>query len=188
MIRDDVQMLAQVTFETDRLLFRGFTLDDVARHGRTFADPLVTRYLPRGPYQVADAVAIASRTINYFLEHWERRGFGVWAVVDKKSGDLIGQCGLNVLAEAPETEVLYLLDRPYWAQGLATEAARSAIEIGFRDVGLTRIVGLTAPDNLASQRVLEKAGLRYERDARFFGMTVRYFAAKRAQSKTLHHR
>lgn len=166
---------APVSCETDRLLLRGFTFDDVPRHSRTFADPLVTRYLPRGPYPAERAHDIAQRTISYFIEHWQRRGFGVWAVVDKASGDLIGQCGLNVLEEAPETEVLYLLDRPYWGRGLATEAARRAVLCGFHDVGLTRIVGLTKPENIMSQRVLEKAGLRYERDATFFGMTVRYF-------------
>ncbi|MBV8460798.1 MAG: GNAT family N-acetyltransferase [Candidatus Eremiobacteraeota bacterium] len=149
------------------------------RHGEIFSDPRVTQYLPRGPFKADEALGIARRVIEHFITHWEDHGFGVWAVVEKTSGDLIGQCGLNTLAEAPETEVLYLLDRPYWGRGLATEAARSAVEIGFQAVGLQRIVGLTMPDNVASQRVLTKAGLRYERDATFFGVNVRYFAINR---------
>jgi len=179
-----VQLLAPPNCETDRLLLRRFTLEDAARHGRTFSDPLVTHYLPRGPYPAARAPDIARRTIEYFMQHWERHGYGVWAVVEKASGDLIGQCGLNILEEAPETEVLYLLDRPYWGRGLATEAARSAVAAGFKDVGLERIVGLTVPDNAASQRVLTKIGLRYERDATFFGITVRYFAMNRQPRNT----
>ena len=181
-----MQLVAPPTRETDSLLLRQFTLDDAPRHGRTFFDPLVTQYLPRGPFKADEARGIARRVIEHFIKHWEDHGFGVWAVIEKTSGDLIGQCGLNTLAEAPETELLYLLDRSYWGRGLATEAARSAVEIGFLAVGLQRIVGLTMPDNVASQRVLTKAGLRYERDATFFGVNVRYFAINRPSQNPNH--
>jgi RimJ/RimL family protein N-acetyltransferase len=167
---------APLTLQTPRLVLREFTLDDVEAHGGIFSDPLVTRYLPRGPYANDKAPDIARRTIEYFIGHWREHGYGVWAVVDRDSGRLIGQCGLNNLKEAPEVEVLYLLDRPFWGRGLATEGARAALDVGFDQLGLQRIVGLTVPENLASQRVLQKAGLHYEKDATFFGMQVRYFA------------
>ena len=141
----------------------------------------MTRYLARGPYPVDKARDAALRTISYFIEHWEVHDFGVWAVVEKASSTLIGQCGLNTLEEAPEVEVLYLLDRPYWGRGLATEAAQTAVDVGFDHVGLPRIVGLTRPENIASQRVLQKIGLRYERRARFFGLDVLYFALDREE-------
>ena len=160
-------------------MMRPFTLDDVDAHGRIFSDPLVTRYLARGPYAADKARDGALRTISYFIEHWESHDFGVWAVVDKVSGALIGQCGLNTLQEAPEVEVLYLFDRPYWGRGLATEAAQAAVDAGFDHVGLARIVGLTRPENTASARVLQKIGLRYEKHARFFGLDVLYFALDR---------
>lgn len=171
---------APATLETQRLKLRGFTLEDVAAHGRIFSDPLVTRYLPRGPYPAEKAPEIAQRTVAYFIEHWEKLGFGVWAVTDAVSGALIGQCGLNHLAASDEFEVLYLLDRPFWGVGLATEAAQAAVDVGFDWVGLERIIGLTAPENVASQRVLRKIGLRYEEDAQYFGMQVKYFALDRS--------
>jgi RimJ/RimL family protein N-acetyltransferase len=174
---ESVEPLAPQTLSTKRLVLRPFATDDVETHGHIFSDPRVTRYLPRGPFAPERARDIAARTISHFSEHWGRHGFGVWAVVDEASGALIGQCGLNNLAEAPETEVLYLLDWPFWGQGLATEAAQAAGDVAFHQVGLKRIVGLTAPENVASQRVLGKIGLHYERDAMFFGMTVCYFAA-----------
>jgi RimJ/RimL family protein N-acetyltransferase len=160
-------------------VLRPFTLEDVDAHGRIFSDPLVTRYLPRGPYPADKARDIASRTVSYFIEHWKRYGFGVWAVLDRASGTLIGQCGLNTLEEAPEVEVLYLFDRPYWGRGLATEGGQAAVDVGFDSIGLQRIVGLTHPDNVASQRVLQKIGLRYSKRARFFGIDVFYFALDR---------
>ena len=139
----------------------------------------MTRFLPRGPYSADKARDVALRTVSYFIEHWEQHGFGVWAVEDKASGTLIGQCGLNTLEEAPEVEVLYLFDRSYWGRGLATEAAQAAVNIGFDHVGLQRIVGLTHPDNIASQRVLQKIGLRFIKRSRFFNIEVFYFALDR---------
>jgi RimJ/RimL family protein N-acetyltransferase len=162
-------------------VLRPFTLEDVDAHGRIFSDRLVTRFLPRGPYPADKAHDIALRTVSYFIEHWEQYDFGVWAVLDKASGTLIGQCGLNTLEESSEVEVLYLFDRSYWGHGLATEAAQLAVNVGFDHVGLQRIVGLTHPDNIASQRVLQNVGLRYQKRARFFGIDVFYFAVDRAE-------
>lgn len=176
---------APATLETPRLMLRGFTPDDVAAHARIFSDPLVTRYLPRGPYPADKAAEIAQRTVAYFIEHWEKFGFGVWAMTDSATGALIGQCGLNHLEASDEVEVLYLLDRPYWGIGLATEAAKAAVDVGFDRIGLERIIGLTTPQNLASQRVLQKVGLRYEEDAVYFGMQVRYYALDRAARANL---
>ncbi|HXN09506.1 MAG TPA: GNAT family N-acetyltransferase [Candidatus Acidoferrales bacterium] len=160
-------------------MLRPFTLDDVGAHGRIFSDRLVTRFLPRGPYPADQARDVALRTVSYFIEHWKQHGFGVWAVLDRPSGALIGQCGLNTLEETPEVEVLYLFDRPFWGHGLATEAAQAAVNVGFDQVGLQRIVGLTHPDNVASQRVLQKIGFHYKKRARFFGIDVFYFALDR---------
>lgn len=166
--------------ETDRLLLRPFRLDDLDAHAEILRDPLVTRYLPRGPFLPQDARAISERILNHFLEHWQRHGFGAWGLLDKASRQLIGQCGLNYLPESPEVEVLYLLAQAAWGRGLATEAARASVSYGFETVGLERIVGITMPENIASQRVLEKAGLRYEKDAMFYGVHAKYFALNRA--------
>jgi len=95
------------------------------------------------------------------------------------SGVLLGQCGLNHLPPGDEIEVLYLLERACWGQGLATEAAAAALRCGFDELSLERIVGITLAGNAASQRVLEKVGLRYEKDARFFDCDCRYYACDR---------
>jgi len=144
------------------------------------SDPEVSRYLPRGPFASADVPAISRRVIDHFISHWQRHPFGTWAVVDQSSGAFVGQAGLNRLQEAPEVEVLYALAKPWWGRGLASEAARAAVGFGFDEAGLERIVGLTLPGNVASERVLANAGLHYEKDATFFGMRVRYFALDRA--------
>jgi ribosomal-protein-alanine N-acetyltransferase len=80
-----------------------------------------------------------------------------------------------------EVEVTYLIDRLYWGRGLATEAAREAVKLGFESYGFRRIVALINPENVASVRVAEKVGMRYERDVDFkeFGQVAMYAAKAR---------
>lgn len=165
--------------ETARLLLRPFRLDDLDAHAEILSDPLVTRFLARGPFNPQDAREVSARVLKHFINHWQVHGFGAWAAIDKTTQLLIGQCGLNYIPDHPEVEVLYLLARAAWGRGLATEGARAAVRYGFEQVGLQRIVGITMPANVASQRVLEKAGLRYEKDGVFYGVHAKYFALNR---------
>jgi ribosomal-protein-alanine N-acetyltransferase len=88
--------------ETPRLLLRPFTRDDAADHARIYAKPEVTRFLARGPF-LGEAAAQRSRAaLELFIDHWREHGFGVWAVIDRATGALIGQCGLKYLPESPE--------------------------------------------------------------------------------------
>ena len=158
-------------------------MDDLEVHAAILRDPLVTRYLPRGPFDPDQALAISTRVLTHFIQHWRQHGFGAWAILEKTTGRLIGQSGLNYLPEHPEVEVLYLLARSAWGRGIATEAAQAAVEYGFWTVGLERIVGITMPANVASQRVLEKTGLRYEKDGVFYGISAKYFAINRPERR-----
>jgi ribosomal-protein-alanine N-acetyltransferase len=100
----------------------------------------------------------------------------VWAVVDKASGALVGQCGLNRLPDGSDVELLYALARAEWGRGLATEAGRAALEHGFQSVGLRRIVAVTRPEHAASRRVMERLGMAYEGGRELFGMHVVCYA------------
>jgi RimJ/RimL family protein N-acetyltransferase len=99
-----------------------------------------------------------------FLSQWHELGFGPFAAIHKASGQWIGQAGLNRLAEWPDVhkvEVGFELQRPYWGQGLATEAAIASLRFGLETHGLERIISVANPSHLASRRVMEKAGLTY---------------------------
>ena len=158
---------------TARLLLRGIRPEDVDDYHRAlFADPEVMRYLPGGvplPRERLDGV------VERTHDHWQRHGYGVWVVCDLIGGEVMGQCGLRSVEEAGETEVLYALARATWGRGLATEAARAALAFGFERTGLQRIVAYAVPDNVASRRVIEKLGMRFERAERMWGLDlVRY--------------
>lgn len=166
--------------ETPRLQLRPFAAEDLAEHGRLYADPDVTRYLAGGPY-LGDAARLRSeRAVRRFVDHWQARGFGVWAVRDRASGAFLGQCGLNTIDDTGEVEALWALARPAWGRGLATEAAGAALEWAFATAALPAVIAIAAPENIASQRVMQKVGMRYAGRARYFGLDVVRYERRRA--------
>jgi RimJ/RimL family protein N-acetyltransferase len=100
------------------------------------------------------------------LAHWEKYGFGIWLLRDKATGEAVGRGGLQwtYVAELHEVEVMWTIVPERWGEGLATELALCSVEVGFGPLGLMEIVAFTLPDNVASRRVMEKAGFAYERD------------------------
>jgi ribosomal-protein-alanine N-acetyltransferase len=166
--------------ETARLRLRPFAAEDVAAYAAIRADPEVMRHMPGGAARAARAAEDAARIVQDFAALWRAGGPGPWAVVDRATGALLGHGGLRPLPGlGGETEILYLLARVAWGRGIATEVALAARDAGFGGFGLDRLVGYAAPANLASCRVLEKAGLVFEREVQVFGLTARRHVAMR---------
>jgi ribosomal-protein-alanine N-acetyltransferase len=92
---------------------------------------------------------------------------------------MIGFCGLQPLDGTTETEIGWWLARAWWGQGLATEAARTALQDGFARAGLERIVAVALPANRASIHVMEKLEMRYEREMIHRGFDVVLYATDR---------
>ena len=107
------------------------------------------------------------------IEFWERNGFGRWSVIEKKSGKLIGLCGLRLLQGIPE--LFYLFARSSWGKGCATEAALATLRFGFEQVELDRIIAVIRPANTDSIKVVKKIGMRFETGVKHYGVDgVRY--------------
>ena len=100
------------------------------------------------------------------LQHWADHGFGLWILRERGGGEPVGRAVLrHLLVEGvDEVEVGYAFYQAFWGRGLATEVATACLELGRRELHLATIVAVTSPANLASQRVLQKVGLDYERD------------------------
>ena len=158
--------------ETPRLVLRPFTLDDLDPLAEALADPEVMRYVGEGE-AVGKTRAQSERMLRELIAEYDRWGYGLWAVTsaEENDGRPIGWCGLIQweLDGITEVEVAYLLGRPYWGVGYATEAATAVRDYGIGPVGRTRLVSLVYPANEASLGVVRKLGMRYERDAEFFG-------------------
>ena len=170
-----------LAIETARLRLRHFIESDLEDYARIYANPEYTRYSPKGAVPLEQAKEASQAAYDYFTSHWQRQGFGVWAVCDRTQNKLIGQCGLNCLPDNDEVEVLYRLDQLYWNRGLATEATKASLRYGFEQVKLEKIVALTLPQHIASRRVMEKAGLHYTKNAYIYNLNVVYYTLYRTE-------
>ena len=175
-------MANQVTdrIETERLHLRPLVHTDLGPMHEVYADRDVMRYIGRGDAW-SESIEESERRLERLIAHHERHGFSLWAVTERESGTVLGDCGLMHWAHrGPEIELGYRLGKGYWGRGYATEAAAAWVEHGFGTLGLDRIVAATHPENEASQRVLEKVGLRYERMTDYAGARVRLYALERS--------
>lgn len=165
--------------ETERLLLRAFTPDDFEAFAGMRADAEVMRFIgqPVGPQTREQAEGWQEKNGR----RWQDNGFGMWAVVERATGELCGWCGLSRLEDTQEVEVGYGLARRAWGRGLATEAARASLRYGFERMGLLRIVAVVNPANSASRHVIEKLGLRHVKVARHYGADLDYFDIDRAE-------
>jgi RimJ/RimL family protein N-acetyltransferase len=149
-----------VTLETERLLLRPFRDDDLDAFAEMTADPEVMRFIGDGHTFVREE---AWKAIAGILGHWQLRGYGIWAVEERATSRLVGRCGLYYPEGWPGLEVGWLLARPCWGCGYATEAGRASLEYAWREVGAARVISLIYPDNTASIRVAERLGETFER-------------------------
>ncbi len=148
------------TLTTERLELRAFTEADFETWAGIVADPEVARYIGG----VRDRMQAWLRIAAY-LGHWQLRGYGQWAVVERDSGRLVGRSGLWFPEGWPELEVGWTFARSAWGNGYATEAARAAVEWGRTELGLRRIASAIAPGNTRSIAVAERLGMRFDRKA-----------------------
>lgn len=162
--------------ETARLRLRQFTLDDLDDLFRLYRDPEVMKYIS-GRARTRDET---EASLFRIIKQWEH-GFGMWAVVHKTQRKMvIGRCGLGFLDNTPEVELGYAFAKPYWGMGIATEATFASLKYGFEQAKLDRIVAIARPENIASQRVMQKVGMKYEKDAHFYNLDVVYYALSRS--------
>jgi RimJ/RimL family protein N-acetyltransferase len=147
--------------ETERLLLREFTATDWPAVHAYESDPLVARYMPWAAGGETASRAHLQRCLDYAQET-PRRVYEL-AIVRKADGQLIGECTLALNPHEPRQAAFsYLLNRQDWGHGYATEAMKRLFDFGFDDLGLVRLADSVDARNRASQRVLEKLGLRRE--------------------------
>jgi RimJ/RimL family protein N-acetyltransferase len=170
----------KVFLETERLTLRQFTKDDADNLFELDSDIEVIRFanigvIKGGKPLDTDYETIRNRTLPRFLQYYQKyEGYGFWAAIEKSSNQFIGwfhfrpaldsQLNLNSgLYEASDIELGYRLRKAAWGKGYATEGSRALILKGFSELGTQRVVSSALATNAASIRVMEKAGLKFER-------------------------
>jgi RimJ/RimL family protein N-acetyltransferase len=127
-------------------------------------DPKVMATLSADGHPLAEA---DTRTwIESAVDHWKRRGFGIWIFSEQSSGEFVGYCGIKetVVEGSDETELLYAVRTRFWRDGMATEMAALVLAFAFEQSRISKVVAFTLPTNRGSRRVMEKSGFIYQRD------------------------
>lgn len=158
--------------ETERLLLRGLEPGDLDAYAAMYADPDVMRFIEGG--HPLDRVG-AWRSMALHMGHWQLRGYGQWALIERASRRFVGRAGLWQPEGWPGLEVGWILARPYWGHGYATEAGRAAVGHAFGVVGAEQVISLIRPENTASIRVAERLGGRHERTLDLLGGPARVY-------------
>jgi ribosomal-protein-alanine N-acetyltransferase len=147
--------------ETDRLRIEPFVDDDAADADRLFRHRELWKFNPPRPR----GRRARRRRFALYMTTQRQRGLSLWAVREKASGNLVGDCGLMPSRwKGPRTEVAFRIAPEMWGDGYATEAVAAVLEAGLREAGLDEIFARVRADNLASVRVMEKAGMERERE------------------------
>lgn len=148
---------APALFETARLRCRRWLATDLDALAEVYGDAEAMRW-------VGDGEPLSRAGCEEWLEvtarNYRARGYGMFALEDRSSGEVVGFCGLVHPGGQAEAELKYALRRTAWGRGLATEAVTALLSHGAAAHGLQRIIATVAPLNHASQRVLNKAGMR----------------------------
>ena len=152
------------TFQTERLKAERLRSSHLPDYVRLFQDSRVMATLS------ADGKPLpaeeAARWLGLALEHWDRRSYGFWAIRRKADKAFVGRAGLKSVRVngKDEVELAYALLPEFWGQGLATEISRAILGLAFDEVRLTDVICFTLTTNVASARVMQKLGFRFERE------------------------
>ena len=149
--------MAEVAFETPRLVARRLEPADREPMLAVYGDAEAMRWVGDGTPLTPEE---CERWLAVTAENYLRRGYGMFALVERASGEVVGFCGLVHFNGRVEPEIKYALRRSAWGRGLATEAARALLDYGASAHGLQSVIATVDPDNHASQRVLAKAGMQ----------------------------
>lgn len=147
-----------MVIETDRLLLRRATVDDIDELLEIHADPAIVRFM--GAWDCARAM----EWLTEVDQNWEEHGYGRVAIADRKSGRLLGRTGLMYLPQFSETELGWTLRREAWGHGYATEAARVCANWAFGEFEIPYLTSLIEPGNERSIRVARRLGMTPIRD------------------------
>ena len=152
----------KIILETKRLILRHLIMEDLADLFALYSDPEIRQYFPEGVLNLEETKEELEWHMNGHPKYPE---LGLWATIHKETSKFIGRCGLLPweIDGKLEVEIAYLLDKSFWHQGLATEAAQGILNYGFGKLNLPRLICLIDPENIASQRVAERIGMTLER-------------------------
>ncbi len=163
-------MQNNLRIETERLVLRPLQPIDFQDLCLLDTDVDVRHFFPEGtltPEQV-------QRELDRHMFEWEALGFGIFAVIDKKTNRFIGRSGFAKLSSG-DVEFGFLFLKDCWNQGYATEAGKALLAWGIKHIPVDFIIGFAPANHFASLRVLEKCGMKYVREGLYQNIPCMYY-------------
>lgn len=161
--------------ETERLLLRPLNEKDVDAVFALRSDAQIMRHIREPQKNRRDA----ERWIELVSSLWKSDKIGFCAVIEKKTGEFIGWCGLWRLKESGEIEVGYAIAQKFQRRGFATEAAEVCLLYGFKELNLKKIVAVTRQENERSRLVMERLGMKYDGIGKFYGLNLAHYSIEK---------
>lgn len=173
----------QFYLETERLILRGILETDVDGIFELDSDPIVHKYLGEAPIKTKQK---AAEIIQFILQQYKNLGIGRFAAIEKSSGDFIGWSGLKLNTGEKEAlngktefyDIGYRFIPRYWGKGYATESSLKIMEFGFNKLNINTICGAAEIENIASNKILEKIGLKFINKFDFEGTEANWYELK----------
>lgn len=150
--------LRNFIIETERLFLREFKIQDASKLALVLSNPESMKYYPH-PFSKKEV----DNWINWNLDNYKKYGFGLWAVILKASGELIGDCGITMQKVEDETfpEIGYHIRKEFCHNGYASEAAKACMAFAFEQKGFSKMFSYMKSDNVPSRGVAEKIGMKF---------------------------
>lgn len=170
-------LASDATLETARLRLRIFGEGDLDALSTMYGDAETMRHIGEGKTFNRGETW---RAMSSMLGHWLLRGYGMWAIELKGTGEMIGRAGFIFPEGWPGFELGWMVAKQYWGRGYATEAAEAALEYAYGKLDRTRVISLIRRDNLPSIRVAEKLGGKFENEIELLGAPALVYAHSRS--------
>lgn len=165
-----------ILIQTPRLRIRELVAEDLEHLLPVDNDPEAMRFIT-GRIKTREE---SEQAVTGMLKCYADHGFSFWPVELKDDGTFIGWAGFKFVENSEEIELGYRYAKQFWGHGYASEAAEAILHYGFEKLGFQRIVGRVAPENIASARVLEKIGMKFEKMTNYMTENdTRYYAIEK---------
>lgn len=149
--------------QTKRLILRELDISDAKNFYNLNLNPNVIKYTGNSAFKNIDE----AKDFLKKYQDYQLNGFGRWAVIEKSKKEFLGWCGLKYDRNLDETDIGFRFFEEHWNKGFDTESAKACIDYGFENLNLKTIIGRARSENIASIKVLEKIGLKFEREFDF---------------------
>ncbi len=173
--------------ETPKFILREIVEGDLMDMYELDSDPEVHKYLGNKPVQ---NVAQSKEIIKSIRQQYDTFGIGRWAIVDKATNDFVGWSGLkyetmSLNKQNGYYDLGYRIKRKYWGKGIATETAVEALKYGFTVLNLEEICAAAHIDNAASNKILQKVGLKFIETFEYDGISCNWYKIENRSKSTI---